>query len=127
MNSSSALNVTVELPCVGCDSPRIGIDFDDVYKIVPGRNPRRERCECVTCHHFDASDPRYAASLGTLPHYATCPDCGHLLLLVFPCVWPDRVMRCEESRGRWIYDRLAGCPQCRESVSWIGVDADESL
>lgn len=117
MKTSHIFDMYTETPCVACGAPRVGMDYDDEYRVVPGANPRREDCTCPTCRHMDYRHEKFEVAVKYPNGTAECPDCGHLMKL-FDEHWP-RPYICQV-RSHWVFDPLPGCPQCVEKWEWVG-------
>lgn len=115
-------------PCPSCGTPRVGIDRDDDYDVVPGRIVE-PTCACADCRQRQSQyvTHRWQARDVSDPDLSACPACGHAL------TW-DRKVRsvsryddgeliftssCQDGQRR--FEALPGCPKCREAHSWFGV------
>lgn len=115
MRTSTVFKIKVETPCPSCSSPRVGIDRDDVYQIVPGTDPCQTMCSCLSC-----VAPRGTYTEKEELFGKDCCSCGHRMRTD----WYNRDQRdgrmeCRSKTPYWDYARLAGngCPDCAEIFS----------
>jgi hypothetical protein len=47
MKTNTLFAVLTESPCPECGGPRVGLDYDDDYAIVPGRSKPMPKCEAA--------------------------------------------------------------------------------
>jgi len=155
MKTTTVFSVEQVAPCPSCGTPRVGIDRDDDYDVVPGvvqeiipttcTFRRRHRVSGLytgeaappadtTAHGYGYRDAEWAARRAAYEQAkASCPECGGPCAVIEPEHGRDSdhyVVACERSRMRTpkrSYSPLPGCPKCRGSHSWhgVGLTADD--
>lgn len=96
-----------ETPCPKCGTPRVGMDFDDDYYIVPGYM-KEVKCD------FRVEDEYGAPWRKDLDF---CPKCGKPtpIKTISGRFGMDRIYQCINYGGREVLVELEGCPHCRAS------------
>lgn len=124
MKTTRVFKMKIETPCPACAGPRVGVDRDDVYEIMPGLDPKLVKCHCPGCIARQGTYTKEEAMLGK-----ACDACGHQLKNRYNVDHEDRMRRryydaaeyeltCAGAKTPyWDYTRMPGCPKCREVFS----------